>query len=131
MMQTTENVTIDHFSLIVNTKPNTARITKNSRSFWGTIRTLENVLEEPNTIFLKSDEYNVHVILHDQKFYATFDWTILFCFQVSYILDNVELGVNSLGASVYLLVSKKIVDDPIFQGGVVEIKKTSENVTVG
>ena len=117
--------------ITVNKKPNAARISINFRLFWGTIRTLENVLEEPNTIFLKSDEYNVHVILHDQKFYATFDWTILFCFQVSYILDNVELGVNNLGASVYLLVSKKIVDDPIFQGGVVEINKTSENVTVG
>ena len=42
--------------ITVNRKPNAARISINSRLFWGTIRTLENVLEEPNTIFLKSDK---------------------------------------------------------------------------
>ena len=77
MMQTTEDKTIDHFPMNVNTKPYTAQILKNSRSFWGTIRTLENVLEEPNTIFLKSvlgggdkiwkskfEKSNIHLTFH-------------------------------------------------------------------
>ena len=40
--------------LIVNTKLNAAWISKNSRWFWGTMRILENALEEANTIFLNS-----------------------------------------------------------------------------
>jgi len=44
-------------------------------------------------------------------------------------LDNVEPWVRSCGTSEYLLVSKKIVVDLVFQGGAVE--ETSENVTVG
>ena len=66
--------------ITVNKKLNAARISINSRLFWGTLNTLENMLEEPYTIFLKSGHGNSGRLAGTYfSFLATWDWIEVAC----------------------------------------------------
>ena len=77
--------------ITVNKMLNAARILINSRWFWGTLRTLENMLEDPNTIFLKSAKKKGQAVQSQYKYtQMTINNHVIILNVINIFFSNVE-----------------------------------------